>query len=140
MEILKIKTKNRKVGDFGEKAAEKLLKRKKFKILHRNYVAVDHEIDIIAEDKSTVIFVEVKTRNLSHDDRFPDRPAAAVNREKRMAIMKAASYYAAYNPSEKRKRFDVIEVYVRDEGGRLKVADINHMEGAFDANDAYKVF
>ena len=51
MEILKIKTRNRRVGDFGETAAEKLLKRKKFKIIHRNYVAVDHEIDIIAENK-----------------------------------------------------------------------------------------
>lgn len=140
MKILKINTRNRRVGDFGEKAAEKLLKRKKFKIIHRNYVAVNHEIDIIAEDKSTVIFVEVKTREVSEDERFPTRPAAAITREKRMAIMKAASYYAAYNPSEKRKRFDVIEVYVKDEGGRLKVTDINHMEGAFDANDAYKVF
>ncbi len=140
MEILKIKTRNRQVGDFGESAAEKLLKRKKFKIIHRNYVAVDHEIDIIAEDKSTVIFVEVKTRNISEDERFPTRPAAAVNRKKRMAIVKAASYYAAYNPSEKKKRFDVIEVYVKEDGGRFKVVDINHMEGAFDASDAYKMF
>ena len=90
MEILKVKTKNRKVGDFGELAAEKLLKRKKFKIIHRNYVAAGHEIDIIAENKDTLIFVEVKTRNISEDDRFPTRPAAAVTREKRLAIVKAA--------------------------------------------------
>ena len=140
MEILKVKTKNRKVGDFGELAAEKLLKRKKFKIIHRNYVAAGHEIDIIAENKDTLIFVEVKTRNISDDDRFPTRPAAAVTREKRLAIVKAASYYIGFNPSEKKKRFDVVEVYVKEDGGKFKAVDINHMEGAFDAGDAYKMF
>ena len=140
MEILKVKTRNRRVGDFGEKAAEKLLKRKKFKIIHRNYVAVDHEIDIIAENKDTTVFVEVKTREASENEKFPTRPAAAVTRDKREAIVKAASYYIGFNPNDKKKRFDVIEVYITEENGKLKVLDINHMEGAFNKNDAYKTF
>jgi putative endonuclease len=140
MEILKIKTRNRKVGDVGEKAAEKLLKRKKFKIIHRNYVAVGHEIDIIAEDKDTVVFVEVKTRSIDSESKYQDRPATAVTPEKQRSIIKTASYYVGFNPSQKKKRFDVIEVYISEENGKFKVVDINHMEGAFDKNSAYRGF
>lgn len=137
MEILKIKTRNRMVGNFGEKVAEKFLKKKKFKIIKRNYVAVGHEIDIIAEDRDTQIFVEVKCREEKDNSNYPDRPATAVNRKKQQAIIKAASYYTSFNPSNKKKRFDVIEVYVKDFSGKLEAIDINHIEGAFTVSDAY---
>ena len=129
MEILKIKTKKRQIGDFGEDAAIKLLKREKFKIIKRNYVAVNHEIDIIAENREMQIFVEVKTRIVEGDNDI--RPADAVNKEKMRAIIKAASYYTGFNPSEKKKRFDVIEVYLEEKKGKLSVLRTNHIEGAF---------
>ena len=129
MEILKIKTKKRQIGDFGEDAAIKLLKSKKFKIIKRNYVAVNHEIDIIAENREMQIFVEVKTRIVEGDNDI--RPADAVNKEKMRAIIKAASYYTGFNPSEKKKRFDVIEVYLEEKKGKLSVLRTNHIEGAF---------
>ena len=137
MEILNIKTRNRMVGDFGEKVAEKLLKKKNFRIIERNFVAVGHEIDIIAEDRDTQIFVEVKCREEKDRSDYPNRPAAAVNRKKQQAIIKAASYYTSFNPSNKKKRFDVIEVYVKDFSGKLEAIDINHIEGAFTVSDAY---
>ena len=137
MEILNIKTRNRMVGDFGEKVAEKLLKKKNFRIIERNFVAVGHEIDIIAEDRDTQIFVEVKCREEKDRSDYPNRPAAAVNRKKQQAIIKAASYYIGFNPSNKKKRFDVIEVYVKDFSGKLEAIDINHIEGAFTVSDAY---
>ena len=68
MEILKIKTRNRRVGDIGEREAVKLLKRKKFKIIKRNYVAVNHEIDIIAENKEYQIFVESNIAPILNED------------------------------------------------------------------------
>lgn len=129
MEILKIKTKNRQIGDIGEDAAAKLLKRKKFKIIERNYVAVNHEIDIIAENRDMQIFVEVKCRVVKDDS--DARPAEAVNKDKMRAIIKAASYYTAFNPSEKKKRFDVVEVYLKEAKGKFSVLKINHIEGAF---------
>jgi putative endonuclease len=129
MEILKIKTKNRQIGDIGEDAAAKLLKRKKFKIIERNYVAVNHEIDIIAENRDIQIFVEVKCRVVKDDSDV--RPAEAVNKDKMRAIIKAASYYTAFNPSEKKKRFDVVEVYLKEAKGKFSVLKINHIEGAF---------
>lgn len=135
MEILKIKTRNRQLGDIGEDAAAKLLKKKKFKIIKRNYVAVNHEIDIIAEDKEYQIFVEVKCR----DSGSINRPAAAVTPEKQRSIIRAASFYTGFNPSEKKKRFDVIEVYTKTENGRTSVIKTNHIEGAFTKNDAYKI-
>ena len=129
MEILKIKTKNRQIGDIGEDAAAKLLKREKFKIIERNYVAVNHEIDIIAENRDIQIFVEVKCRIVNDDSDV--RPAEAVNKDKMRAIIKAASYYTAFNPSEKKKRFDVVEVYLKEAKGKFSVLKINHIEGAF---------
>ena len=135
MEILKIKTRNRQLGDIGEDAAVKLLKKNKFKIIKRNYVAVNHEIDIIAENKEYQIFVEVKCRDIGG----LDRPAAAVTPEKQRAIIRAASFYTGFNPSEKKKRFDVIEVYTKTENGRTSVIKTNHIEGAFTKNDAYKI-
>ncbi len=129
MEILKIKTKNRQIGDIGEDAAARLLKKKKFKIIERNYVAVNHEIDIIAENREVQIFVEVKCRQVKDDSDI--RPAEAVNKDKMRAIIKAAAYYTAFNPSEKKKRFDVIEVYLKEKNGKLSVYKTNHIEGAF---------
>ena len=129
MEILKIKTKNRRIGDIGEDAAAKLLKRKKFKIIERNYVAVNHEVDIIAENREMQIFVEVKCRVVKDD--CDVRPAEAVDKDKMRAIIKAASYYTAFNPSEKKKRFDVVEVYLKESRGKLSVLKTNHIEGAF---------
>ena len=131
MEILKVKTRNREVGNFGEDAAEKLLKKKKYKIIARNYVAVGHEIDIIAESRDVQIFVEVKCREDNEVSNFNIRPAARVNQKKQQSIIKAASYYTAYNPSEKKKRFDVIEVYITEKNSKFEVKDINHIEGAF---------
>ena len=138
MEILKIKTRNRKIGDIGEEAAVKFLKKKKFKIIKRNYVAVNHEIDIIAEDKEHQIFVEVKCREENDNTAFSSRPADAVTREKQRAIIRAASYFIGFNPSDKKKRFDVIEVIVKTTDNNVEVTDINHLEGAFTKNDAYK--
>lgn len=139
MEILKVKTENRRIGDIGEDAAVKLLKKKKFKIIKRNYVAVNHEIDIIAENKDVQIFVEVKCREDGENTLFPSRPAFAVDAKKQRAIVKAASYYTSFNPSEKKKRFDVIEVYTKRVGEKISVVKTNHIEGAFTKNDAYRV-
>ena len=107
----------------------------KFKIIKRNYVAVNHEIDIIAEDKEYQIFVEVKCRDVGGTE----RPAAAVTPEKQRSIIRAASFYTGFNPSEKKKRFDVIEVYTKTKNGRTSVIKTNHIEGAFTKNDAYKI-
>ena len=97
MEILKVNTERRKLGDFGEKAAAKALKKDGYRILERNYAPEDAEIDIIAEKDGVTAFVEVKTRHKSDADasRIEPRPASAVTPKKQRAIIGAAKVYLA---------------------------------------------
>ena len=128
MEILKLKTEKRRIGNLGEKLASRLLKKEGYKILKRNYVAEGNEIDIIAKQGDTVVFVEVKTRNFKEDSELS--PAAAVTPEKQRKIIKAAKCYAALFARQNTLRLDVIEVIL--DGGRAK--EINHIENAFNYN------
>lgn len=136
MNILKILTERRMTGNFGEGEAAKLLKKKGYKILAKNRVEGDGEIDIIAADSEFTVFVEVKTRKYGVDNPVETRAASSVTPEKQRRIIKAAKTYLAYNPTDKKVRFDVIEVYYDTEGAKRRVREINHLEGAFDLNTA----
>ncbi len=137
MKILKIRTPERILGSFGEKKAAKYLKRAGYKILKRNFVADDSEIDIIASKGDTVAFIEVKTRSKDGDCTLEPRPASAVTPKKQRAIIKAAKVFCAFNPSSKKKRFDIIEVLVNSKGRKYSVAEIKHLENTFNLNTAY---
>lgn len=114
------------IGEMGEEYAVKFLNKKKYKILERNYRKRYGEIDIIAENKNYIVFVEVKTR---HTDSMTSA-SDAVNRQKQLKIIKTASLYLAENETEKFCRFDVCEVYVNSDN--LKLVDINYIEAAFE--------
>lgn len=130
MNILKIFTKERRTGNLGEDAAAKYLKKHGYRIMKRGYVASGHEIDIVAENKDTRAFVEVKTRTEGTSNILP-RPASAVNKEKMRAVISAAKVYSAFSPTEKYQRFDVIEVIVSKDG---RVRTINFLEDAYRAD------
>ena len=114
------------IGEKGEEYTVKFLEKKKYKILERNYRKRYGEIDIIAENKNYIVFVEVKTR---HKDSMTSA-ADAVNRQKQIRIIKTASLYLSENETEKFCRFDVCEVYVNSDN--LKLVDINYIEAAFE--------
>ena len=137
MKILEIITPKRLIGNMGERAAVRFLRKKGYRILKRNYIALDAEIDIIARKKDVTAFIEVKTRNVKYLGYKEARPASSVNGEKQRKIIKAASYYSSHNPSNTRLRLDVIEVYTEDEGGRLRIKELKHIEGAFDKSTAF---
>ncbi len=129
MNILKVFTKQRQLADIGECAAAKHLKKHGYKILEKNYVAADGEIDIIAENREYTVFAEVKTRTYSPGGTsWESRPAASVNYEKQSKIIRIAKCYLAYNKRNKRVRFDILEVYADRDG---KILKINHIENAF---------
>ncbi len=130
MKILKINTEKRKIGDIGEDAAAKYLKKQGYKIKKRAYVNGGNEIDIIAEGKEEIIFAEVKTRSIESMSEHEPRPASAVTPEKQAKIIKTARLYKKEFFSPKMMRLDVIEVYL--EGGQVK--KINHMPSAFTLN------
>lgn len=137
MNILKIRTPKMELGALGEKMATRYLKRNRYKIVERNFVADGHEIDIIAKDKDTLAFVEVKTRTVGHENPNEPRPASSVDEKKQRGIIKAARFYAAYNPCDKKKRFDIIEVYVNSKNGKYTLAEIKHLKNTFNLNTAY---
>ena len=115
MKILELLTEKRKIGNKGEKAAEKLLKKSGYKILERNYVAEGHEIDIIACDREHTVFCEVKTRTLGRENPCEPRPASAVTPEKQRKIISTAKYYNSIKNCGRKMRFDVIEIFLDEE-------------------------
>ena len=87
----------KQTGDKGEAYAAKYLKKHKYKIIARNYKKPYGEIDIIAENKEVIAFVEVKTRK----ENSLTQPIDAVNRKKQMRISKTADAYMYENNIEK---------------------------------------
>ena len=128
MHILKILTDKRKKGNIAESAVCRYLKKRHYKILHRNYVAEGHEIDIIAENKEHICFVEVKSRSERSKNPYCMRPADAVDRAKKNSIITAARAFTAANFGCKKYRFDVAEVFL---GENSKILEINYLESAF---------
>jgi len=87
--------------------AVKHLKRNGYKILTRNYRTKVGEIDIIAKDRETIVFVEVKARR---SDRFGG-PKYALTSQKQERISKAALWYLKEtNQFHERARFDVVAI------------------------------
>ena len=137
MNILKVLTPKRAIGNLGEKCAAKFLFWRGYRILERNYVADGAEIDLIAKKGGVLAFVEVKTRSLSTLGKKEARPASSVTAEKQKKIIKAAGRYVGYRHKDLRKRFDIIEVYVDSSNGKTRVIEIKHLENTFNINTAY---
>ena len=94
-------------GKEGEDIATKFLERSGYKILDRNFITKQGEIDIIAKDKAEYVFIEVKTRKNTKYG----RPIDAIDKNKIKHIRKAISYYLYINKLENKFiRIDVIEV------------------------------
>lgn len=124
-----MKCENKSVGDFGESSACTYLKHRGYKILERNFRNRCGEIDIIAEKRGYVAFIEVKTRN-SEDF---GAPSEAVNAAKQHKIANTAMAYIMYRRLECDFRFDVIEVmYKKSVFGGFKTVKVNHIENAFE--------
>ena len=139
MNILKVLTQKRIIGNLGERRAARFLRIHGYRILERNFVADGAEIDIIAKKKNVLAFIEVKTRSISGVGGIESRPAASVTAEKQRKIIKVASRYLGYGHSNLKKRFDIIEVYVDSSTEKTRVKEIKHLENTFDINTAYKI-
>lgn len=110
-------------GKRGEDAAAAFLKKKRFKIIARNYVDAGGEIDIIARDKKFIVFIEVKYRKSVEFE----YPSEAVDLRKQRKIVRTAKMYLARNElTTSPCRFDVMEVV----GEETLIC--NHIENAFE--------
>lgn len=111
-------------GAGGEEIARKYLKRKGYKVLDMNYQLRMGEIDIIALDRDTVVFVEVKsaTKTLFGD------PLSWVPLWKQQRIIRVSqAYMSRHRLYGSPARFDVVAI---DHTGR-----VNHVEDAFRPSD-----
>jgi len=111
-------------GIAGENAAAIFLKRKrKMKILARNFRYLHTEIDIIAQDADSLVFVEVKTRS---PDALVDGYYAAISKQKRAAVARCARAYMNQTYSRAQTwRYDVVEVRLTSD---MKIVNLQHFE------------
>ena len=118
-------TTNLSVGERGERIAEAYLRGQGFVILEKNYRGRTGEIDIVAREGETIVFVEVKSRrNLAYGP-----PQLAVTPFKQRQISRTAQVWLAHRRKPNAAaRFDVIAILV-PEGD---VPRIEHIRNAFD--------
>jgi putative endonuclease len=114
------------LGDQGENIAARYVRSTLgYKILTRNFKNEGGEIDIVARDGKTLVFIEVKTR--AYDDPTPEEQ---VNEFKMHQITKAAkTFLTRYGFPQPPARFDVIAI-VRPQG---QPPIIRHTPNAFEA-------
>jgi putative endonuclease len=113
------------LGKHGEDLACRELRRRGYAILARRYRTRHGEIDIVARDGDTIVFVEVKTRM---SERF-GTPADALTWRKCSRIVLLATEYLLCRPWPGGCRFDVVAVQF--DGNGRPVVEV--LEAAFDA-------
>ncbi len=96
-----------KLGKKGEKLAVKFLRKKGYKVIKQNYKTRIGEIDIIAKDRETLAFIEVKTRESIEYG----LPFEAVNRAKKKKIANVALLYLKKVKEIPPCRFDIVSIY-----------------------------
>ena len=112
------------IGVFGEEQAAKYLKKRKYKIVTRNFKTIFGEVDIVARNKKEIVFVEVKTRS----SKSFATPAEFVDNEKISRITRVAEFFIKHYKCHLSPRIDVIEVYISLTGDKYTVERINHLE------------
>ena len=115
---------NKTLGDQGEAYAANYLRQNGYRILTRKYRTKIGEIDLIADDHGTLVFIEVKTRSSVRCG----MPAEAVNYKKKQKIIQTAYWYLYEQRRENTIcRFDVLEVYAIGNNW-----NVHHIKGAFE--------
>lgn len=102
----------RGIGRFCETAVADYLTAQGYSIIEHGFTVKGGEIDLIAENESMLLFVEVKGRTEGDQIRRFGRPATAVNAEKREHLLFAAQEYIRHTGNRKKPRLDVAEVYM----------------------------
>ena len=122
------------LGDRGERAAVRYLKKQGFRIIAKRYRNSYGEVDIIAQDGKTTVFVEVKTRTSTNDG----QPFEAVDLRKQEKITRIAlAWLKKHGRLEQPARFDVVSILWPDTRGEPQ---IQHFRNAFEATGRGQFF
>ncbi len=109
---------SRMTGQQGEEMASDFLKKRGYKIIKRNYRTVFGELDIIAKDGETLVFVEVKMRS---QDRF-GAPQYSVDLKKQARVGRVALAYLSCNKTDSCAcRFDVVSIVKNLQGVHVEL-------------------
>lgn len=113
-------------GRWGEDEAVRFLERKGYVILEKDWRVGKRDLDVIAltEDQSTIVFVEVKSRE---NNSFQE-PEEAVDVQKMRNLAVAANAYIKQNGVSLDVRFDIISIV----GKISQLESISHIEDAFN--------
>lgn len=116
-----------RLGNSGENLAAEYLERQGFQILERQWRSRFGELDLVAVDSETIVFVEVKTRaTMAAGD-----PTEAITRAKQKKITQSAlAYLKRRGWLQRRSRIDVVSILWQGQNGQ---PDIRHYRSAFDA-------
>lgn len=129
MDQARSKQKNRTKGNFIETQAVAFLKRLGYEILARNYAFRGGELDIVAREGETIVFVEVK----SVWNNQQGNPAARVNRDKQRKIWQTACHFLGTQTQfaprgfDQPSRFDVLTARVYQ-----RPLQFTHIKNAFE--------
>jgi putative endonuclease len=114
----------KELGKKGEELALRFLKKNGYRVIEKNYVCKMGEMDIIAKEKDTLVFIEVKTRT---SNTFGP-PQLAVNPKKQSQMSKVALYFLKEKKLEDVKaRFDVVAILLGPKGEEIEL-----IKDAFD--------
>jgi putative endonuclease len=117
-------SRSQKLGRSGEDASLEFLRKKNYEILHRGFRFHRAEIDIIARDGETLVFIEVKTRRRWEHG----LPEESVTPAKQRQIRRVAEAYLALNSlPDVPCRFDILSLYFRETRGY----EVHHILDAF---------
>lgn len=121
----------KELGRRGEQIAEGYLQTCGYKILEKNYRCPLGEIDLVAEEKGVLIFVEVRTLSSKNWG----LPQMSINFTKQKKIIKTSLYYLSEkNMWNRTCRFDIVAITLPIENGEQRVELI---KGAFEAQNYY---
>ncbi|MEP7269076.1 MAG: YraN family protein [Saprospiraceae bacterium] len=116
-------SRNKEIGDYGEKLAVQHLMNSGYEILEKNWRYSRAEIDVICKKSEHLVFVEVKTRS---SNRYGE-PSDFVSARKEQFMIDAASAYMYEKKYEWKFRFDIISVLLHKDGS----FKLQHFEDAF---------
>ena len=130
---LETKTRRQRIGRIGEDAVTARYADMGFSVVARNLHISHNEIDLILQNETHLVFVEVKTRHA-----FPGahsrygRPAIAIDKGKRARMRRAAEDYLRQHPTTLQPRIDVAEVYLCKNGvGEDEIIEIKLFPAAY---------
>jgi putative endonuclease len=119
------------VGKLGEKAAQKFLKKRGYRIRETGFRCRHGEIDIVAQQKDWLVFVEVRTKsNLE----FGTPEESITQAKKERLIASALTYATTHQNIPPLWRIDVVGIELDDKG---KPTRIDHIENAIEQDSRF---